>query len=288
MNDINPIIVIIATFNRENRLMNAVHSIIDQSHSDWRLIIIDDGSSDGTAEYLNSLTDSRIITHSLRQNAGVNKARNKAIDIIQEKNLKGYITLLDDDDIFHSKCFEEFSAIVKSADTPNSQWYTANCIRTNGDKISKIKRYGFASYNYDYMYGKNIRGDLTHFISTSIINNIRFSTQFKNSEEWYFFCQIAKDYQLFSLDYDAKIVETLETGLLTSKVNKDKKIEVLKYKLKVLEQFIPDKYTSLQTISLVNELAKSGQKSEARQLLQSISFRNKLRYKYFLAYLRSR
>ena len=284
MNDINPIIVIIATFNRKDRLLKAVQSITEQTSSNWQLVIVDDGSEDGTKEYLKSLSDPRISTHSLNKNAGVNKARNKAIDIIQEKNMSGYITLLDDDDIFHTQCFEEFTTIIK--ETANSNWYTANCIRVDGSKISKIKSYCPASYIFDYMYGKKIRGDLTHFINTDIIGDIRFTTHFKNSEEWFFFSQLAQNNDLFTINYDAKIVETLPTGLLLSKVNKDKKIEVLKYKLETFKNFLPEKYTSLQTISLSNELAKSGQKDEARKLLNNMSLKNKIRYKYFLAYLR--
>lgn len=284
MNDISPIIVIIATFNRKERLSKAIQSITEQSSSNWKLIIVDDGSKDGTKEYLETLSDPRILTHSFTKNSGVNKARNKALDIIQEKDISGYVTLLDDDDIFHNRCFEELVGITKEA--PNCNWFTANCIRVNGDKISKIRSYGFSSYIFDYMYGKRIKGDLTHFINTKIIGNIRFTTKFKNSEEWFFFSQIAKKHELFSLDYDAKIVETLPTGLLLSKVNQDKKIEVLKFKLDTFNEFLPEKYTSLQTISLSNELAKLGQKEEARKLLASMSLVYKIRYKYFLAYLR--
>jgi glycosyltransferase involved in cell wall biosynthesis len=286
MNDINTIIVIIATFNRKDRLMKAVQSITEQSTSNWLLVIVDDGSEDSTKEYLESLSDPRISAYSFNKNAGVNKARNKAIDIIQEKSFSGYVTLLDDDDIFHTHCFEEFTNIIKAKETPKSKWYTANCIRVDRSKISKIQSYGHASYIFDYMYGKKIRGDLSHFINIDIIEDIRFTTRFKNSEEWFFFSQIAKENDLFTIDYDAKIVETLPTGLLLSKVNQDKKIDVLKYKLEAFKSFLPKRYTSLQTISLSNELAKSGGKEEARRLLKKMSLRNKIRYKYFLAYLR--
>jgi glycosyltransferase involved in cell wall biosynthesis len=287
MNDISPIIVIIATYDRKDRLLKAVLSITEQSSSNWQLVIVDDGSKDGTKEYLESLSDPRISTHSFNTNAGVNKARNKAIDIIQEKNITGYITLLDDDDIFHTRCFEELSSIIQEKKKPNLKWFTANCIRVDGSKISKVQSYGSASYIFDYMYGKKIRGDLSHFINTNIIGDIRFTTRFKNSEEWFFFSQIAKKNDLFTINYTAKIVNTLPTGLLLSKVNKDKKIEVLKYKLDTFQSFLPEKYTSLQTISLSNELAKFGQKEEARKLLKSMSLKNKIRYKYFLAYIRS-
>ena len=285
-NNLSTIIVIMATFNRRERLHKAINSVIEQTCQTWKLIIVDDGSSDGTKQYLESLSDSRILTYSLKQNSGVNKARNKAIDIVQENNLEGFITLLDDDDTFHARCFEEIINIISQGHTLDRHWYTANCVRTDGSKISRIKNYGPSSYIYDYMYGNKIKGDVTHFISTHIIKDIRFSTHFKNSEEWFFFSQLAKENQLCTINYDAKIVETLPTGLLSSKVNKDKKIEVLKYKLEMFKSFLPEKYTSLQIISLANELAKTSRKEEARALLKTLSFRNRMRYKYLLAYLR--
>lgn len=275
-----------ATYNRRERLLKAINSIVEQSIPNWRLVIVDDGSSDGTREYLESISDPRIFTHSFEHNLGVNKARNKAIDLIQEKKIKGYLTFLDDDDMFHHSCFEEVSGIVTKANIAKSNWFAANCIRKDGSKISKIKSYGTSSYIFDYMYGNNIKGDAVHFINTEIVLDIRFTTRFKNSEEWVFFSKLAKKNDLYFIDYDAKIVETLPTGLLSSRVNKDKKIEVLKYKLEIFKGFLPEKYTSIQTISLANELAKMDRKEEAKELLRSLSLSSKLRYKYLLAYFR--
>jgi glycosyltransferase involved in cell wall biosynthesis len=59
--------IICPTWNRENIIPLAIQSVIDQTYSDWELIIIDDGSPDNTQEVLKKYTDPRIkvITHDI-------------------------------------------------------------------------------------------------------------------------------------------------------------------------------------------------------------------------------
>ena len=47
-------------YNMEKYVAESVDSILNQTFSGWELIIVDDGSTDGTAEILRSFTDSRI------------------------------------------------------------------------------------------------------------------------------------------------------------------------------------------------------------------------------------
>jgi glycosyltransferase involved in cell wall biosynthesis len=286
LEDREPIIVIMATYNRHERLHRAIESVLNQTSDNWRLIVIDDGSDDGTADYINNINDPRVHPFSLEKNSGVNKARNKALDIIQDKGLDGFITLLDDDDIFTPTCLADMSDHIYSKSLPKFDWYTADCVTLTGKKISIVKKYGRSSYIYDYMYGKNIRGDLTHFIHTGIIEDSRFSSHFKNSEEWYFFAQLSTKHDLFSISYPAKIVYFSPDGLLAGGSNRDKKIDVLSYKISVLKDMVPKKYSSIQSISLANQLAKIGKNSEAEALLKDVSPLNRIRYKYILAYVR--
>ena len=55
-----PISIVMPTYNRLQYLREAVDSVLGQSYSAWELIISDDGSQDGTREYLKSLEDPRI------------------------------------------------------------------------------------------------------------------------------------------------------------------------------------------------------------------------------------
>lgn len=79
-------------FNRRYLIGRAIDSVKQQSYTDWELIIIDDGSTDGTADAIDT-TDTRIRV--LRQkNAGANAARNTGIAASHGR----YIAFLDSDD----------------------------------------------------------------------------------------------------------------------------------------------------------------------------------------------
>jgi glycosyltransferase involved in cell wall biosynthesis len=68
--------VVIAAYNAEPWIADAIASVLRQTHSDWRLVVIDDGSSDGTGATVSTFADTRICL--VRQpNAGVSAARNR-------------------------------------------------------------------------------------------------------------------------------------------------------------------------------------------------------------------
>lgn len=111
--------VVLPAFNAMPYLPHAVQSVLDQTIGDWELIIIDDGSTDGTSDYLATLADPRLITlrvpHSGNpagvRNAGVAQARGP------------YIAFLDADDAWLPRKLE---VQIPSLETSGCRWsYTA-------------------------------------------------------------------------------------------------------------------------------------------------------------------
>jgi hypothetical protein len=85
--------VIVPLYNKANYIMRALDSIVAQTFSDFEVIVIDDGSSDGGGEIAATYPDSRIRV--LRQaNAGPGAARNRAI----AEAMGEFIAFLDADD----------------------------------------------------------------------------------------------------------------------------------------------------------------------------------------------
>ncbi len=85
--------VVIPTFNRKKLLIEAVQSVCTQSFQDWELIVVDDGSTDGTEEELKPLLSSEI--QYIRQaHQGVSRARNRGIQAARHD----WIAFLDSDD----------------------------------------------------------------------------------------------------------------------------------------------------------------------------------------------
>ncbi|MGM5630962.1 glycosyltransferase family 2 protein [Apibacter raozihei] len=89
--------VIMAAYNAEKFISESIESVMNQSYTDWELIIINDGSSDSTKKIAESfcLIDSRIQLINNEQNMFVIKSRNLGIEKAKGK----YIAILDSDDV---------------------------------------------------------------------------------------------------------------------------------------------------------------------------------------------
>lgn len=86
--------VIISTFNRKDLVLEAITSVLAQEPKNYEIIVVDDGSTDGTADFLTSLKlPIEIIS---QENSGVANARNRGI-----KEARGqYLAFLDSDDLW--------------------------------------------------------------------------------------------------------------------------------------------------------------------------------------------
>ncbi len=84
--------VIIPTYNRKDIILKSINSVLNQTFTDYELIIVDDGSTDNTLELINNIDPRiKIIT---QKNSGVSAARNSGVRASQCK----YIAFLDSDD----------------------------------------------------------------------------------------------------------------------------------------------------------------------------------------------
>ena len=85
--------VVIPLYNKEQHIANTIRTVLGQSFQDFEIVIVNDGSTDGSCEEVQKVEDSRIrLIH--QANAGVSAARNRGI----EEAAGEYIAFLDADD----------------------------------------------------------------------------------------------------------------------------------------------------------------------------------------------
>jgi glycosyltransferase involved in cell wall biosynthesis len=93
----NPLVsVIMPVYNHEKFIKKAICSLIEQNYINWELIVIDDGSTDSSANIIKSFKDPRIFYY-YQKNKGVKKLAetlNKGLDICRGK----FVTMLPSDD----------------------------------------------------------------------------------------------------------------------------------------------------------------------------------------------
>src|SRR5687768_4930976 len=84
MTDVSPsarVSVVMPTYRQARFLPRAVHSLLDQSFTDWELVIVDDGSDDDTQTVIQSfLADPRISVVRFERNQGLGRALNAGLD----------------------------------------------------------------------------------------------------------------------------------------------------------------------------------------------------------------
>lgn len=103
MNKNNPkISVIIPLYHHEKYIEEAIYSVLEQTFSDFELIIINDGSTDKSEEVVKSIKDDRI-KYCYQDNQGAHNTINRGIQLAQGE----YVSILNSDDVYYKNRFVE-------------------------------------------------------------------------------------------------------------------------------------------------------------------------------------
>jgi glycosyltransferase involved in cell wall biosynthesis len=100
----NPLIsIIMPVYNREQLILATIQSIISQTYAHWELIIIDDGSTDGTEQAINRFQDERIQFHKAGRTGIIGKLKNIGL----EHASGALIGFMDSDDLWREDKLEK-------------------------------------------------------------------------------------------------------------------------------------------------------------------------------------
>lgn len=102
--------VVVPTFNRAALLPQTVSSILTQTYAEIELIVVDNMSSDGTEEYVQSLADPRVRTCRNANEGIIARNRNLGIRLARGK----YVALCDDDDLWQPEKLAEQVAVMEA------------------------------------------------------------------------------------------------------------------------------------------------------------------------------
>ena len=152
--------VIIPLYNKAPYVAKTVESVLAQTYGDYEVIIIDNGSTDGSNGVISQFTDPRIQIVRLEENVGVSNARNKGVEL----STAPYITFLDADDWWEPTFLEEMAALVERH--PGAGIYgTSYYIVKNGKKrvapIGVEDGFTEGEINYCRVYAKTLCMPLT-------------------------------------------------------------------------------------------------------------------------------
>ncbi|HRO13478.1 MAG TPA: glycosyltransferase family 2 protein [Paracoccus sp. (in: a-proteobacteria)] len=129
--------IVIPAYNRVDRIGRAIASCLTQTFHDFEIIVVDDGSRDGTPDAVEAMDDPRI--RCIRQaNAGASAARNRGAQAARGTHL----AFLDSDDEFLPRKLERLDAAIRTEARPETTvWYSPLFFdRGRGNRMVKPAR----------------------------------------------------------------------------------------------------------------------------------------------------
>lgn len=183
--------IITPCFNSEKYISQAIQSVLNQTHQEWELLLVDDCSSDETFSIISNFAsqDNRIKAFKLDENSGAGVARNFAI----QKASGNYIAFLDADDLWKSEKLEKQLHFMHTQNIP----FTFSFYETI-DEVGNLRNETITTpskIKYQQLYYCNWIGNLTGIYSVDFFGKIPIAP-IKKRQDWMMWLQIVKQIQI--------------------------------------------------------------------------------------------
>jgi glycosyltransferase involved in cell wall biosynthesis len=138
--------ICVPTYNRKDYLRETIDSIFAQTYKDYEVIIVDDGSSDGTAEMIKS--SGLAVRYYWQENSGEATARNEMIKLAQGE----FITFVDSDDLLMHDAVEKMVNLMEAEGGEVIVYGPYQRIDRDGNIYGRYKRKQYSGYITKYLF----------------------------------------------------------------------------------------------------------------------------------------
>jgi len=188
--------VILPTYNRAHLLKRSIGSVLNQTYTDYELIIVDDNSIDDTPEVINSLGDGRIIYIKNENNLGPAEARNIGMSIAKGE----YLAFQDSDDEWKPEKLNILVDEMNKGDVDLGMVFSAIYRVLETGRIIRFPHRAKEIKSGDLFYEllkNNIAGTPSVMIKRKCFLDIGgFDTSFRCFEDYEYFIRIGKKYKI--------------------------------------------------------------------------------------------
>ncbi|MEJ7645114.1 MAG: glycosyltransferase family A protein [Chryseolinea sp.] len=203
--------IIIPTYNRKERLLQAVLSVCRQEYYNYEIIVVDDGSSDGTGESMQQFEGNDKIKYYYKENEERSIARNFGIARASGK----YIGFLDSDDIMYSNHLSVAHALLQRSNNPEVGHLGYEFVDETGKSV--LKRCSFDHTFSETIIHENILHGNAIFIRKDIFEDLQFipSKSAVLSEDWYLWLRLAARFEfVFDNTITCAVIQHKERSLM--------------------------------------------------------------------------
>ena len=193
------ITIILPVYNSIKYIKECLDSISKQTFTDWRLLIFDDGSTDGTLEYLENWIKNEDRAILYKRNQSYISNLNEGIDLSDTK----YIARMDADDIMYPERLQTQLDFMEAHTDIDLVCSSVECIKEDGSSNG----YFGAFFSEQIMDASDLMF-MNQIVHPSVLmrseslkqNNIRYKEEFKYAEDWEMWTQmLEKRMKLLSL-----------------------------------------------------------------------------------------
>jgi teichuronic acid biosynthesis glycosyltransferase TuaG len=182
----NIVDIIMPVYNCENYIYKTINSILNQSYKNWRLLVINDCSTDNTKKILNKIykrnKKKKILIFHNKKNFGQAYSRN----ICLKKATSKFIAFIDSDDIWKKDKLKDQVQFMKN----NNYNFTYTNYQILNKKVKKIINVP-SLYNYNkFIYNTSIATS-TIVINNKFFKNIKFDN-LRLCEDYAYKCKLLK------------------------------------------------------------------------------------------------
>ncbi|MCB0403491.1 MAG: glycosyltransferase family 2 protein [Bdellovibrionales bacterium] len=205
--------IVMPAYNSAAYISDAIRSVLDQTHSDWELIVVNDGSTDNTSDVVArfAATDDRIRLVTLALNGGVGNARNAALRHVSAR----YVAFLDSDDFWLPRKLEEQLAFMQENDFALT--FTAyRALGSDGRSVGAIVRSHPAELKYQDLLKQNQIPVFTVMLDREKVGDFAFYSGY--NEDFLLWLYFAKqNISAHLLDQDLGRLRRLPTSISANK-----------------------------------------------------------------------
>ena len=189
--------IVIPVYNGEKTIQETINSVLAQTFTNIEVIVINDGSSDRTAEIVQEITDPRVSLYNY-PNGGPASSRNRGI----EKSHGEYISFIDADDLWtKDKLASQYQAL-QSYPQAAVAYSGTDCIDENSNFIRHASPPIISGNVYKNLLLANLLGSgsnpLIRIEALAVIGN--FDESFSGSEDWDLYIRLAAKYEFVGID----------------------------------------------------------------------------------------
>ncbi len=193
--------IIIPTYNRRHFVADAIDSCLAQTHPNCEIIVVDDGSGDGTAGYLRERYGRRI--RLIRQdNQGPGIARNRGLEAARGE----FIHFLDADDQLHERKIEIGLSAFRAQ--PDVSVVYSHYQQVASDGATPVETGAFEQYSDD-VYCELLRQTGARILTSSCmiragalraVGGFANDVNFRSAEDWDLFLRLARRYRFCGIN----------------------------------------------------------------------------------------